>query len=79
LATFCCEWAGTFGLALIWLHANRPPIAIIQRNGPSPPPIYPAEKARGGEIILRTPLCRAIFIGGLLGAVISGLLLVFAR
>jgi hypothetical protein len=30
---------------------------------------YPAEKARGGEIILRTPLRRAIFIAGLAGAV----------
>ena len=35
----------------------------------APPPypaekVYPAEKARGGEIILRTPLRRAIFIGG---------------
>ena len=58
---------------------KQAPIAIIQRNGPSPPPIYPAEKAKGGEIILRTPLRRAIFIGGLLGAVILGLLLVFAR
>lgn len=36
---------------------------------PAPPPKqpYPAEKARGGEIILRTPLLRAIFIGGLVG------------
>jgi hypothetical protein len=36
---------------------------------PAPPPKqpYPAEKARGGEIILRTPLRRAIFIGGLVG------------
>jgi hypothetical protein len=31
---------------------------------------YPAEKARQGEIILRTPLRRAIFIGGLVGMVI---------
>ncbi|MDT3686862.1 MAG: hypothetical protein RO009_17670 [Pseudorhodoplanes sp.] len=37
---------------------------------PAPPPKtepYPAQKARGGEIILRTPLRRAIFIGGLVG------------
>ena len=29
---------------------------------------YPAEKARGGEIILNTPLRRAIFLSGLIGA-----------
>jgi len=50
------------------------------REGPAEPPPpprqepYPAEKARGGEIILRTPLRRAIFIGGLVG--IAVLLLV---
>jgi hypothetical protein len=31
---------------------------------------YPAEKARGGEIILRTPARRAIFLAGLIGAVV---------
>jgi hypothetical protein len=36
---------------------------------------YPAEKARGGEIILRTPLRRAIFIAGLAGAVVLAILL----
>jgi hypothetical protein len=48
------------------------------RQGPAQqtPPPYPAEKARGGEIILRTPLRRAIFIGGLAGIV---LLLVVLR
>ena len=50
-----------------------------QRNGPAPPPPYPAEKVRGGEIILRTPLRRAIFVGGLAGAVVLALLLGFAR
>lgn len=40
-------------------HDNRP-----GRNGAPP---YPAEKARGGEIILRTPVHRIIFIAGLLG------------
>jgi hypothetical protein len=50
-----------------------------QSNGPAPPPRYPAEKARGGEIILRTPLRRAVYIGGLVGAVVLGLLLAFAR
>jgi hypothetical protein len=45
---------------------------------PAPPPAheesvrrnpYPAEKARGGEIILDTPARRAVFIAGLIGAV----------
>jgi hypothetical protein len=43
------------------------------------PPPYPAEKARGGEIILRAPLRRIIFIAGLAGAVVLAVLLsVFA-
>lgn len=29
---------------------------------------YPAEKVRGGEIILNSPLRRAIFLAGLIGA-----------
>lgn len=39
---------------------------------PAPPPKepYPAEKARGGEIILNTLSRRAVFIAGLLGAVV---------
>jgi hypothetical protein len=49
------------------------------REGPAQPPPYPAEKARGGEIILRTPLRRAIFIGGLIAAVVVALLLAFWR
>ncbi len=52
---------------------------MTQSNGPTPPAPYPAEKARGGEIILRTPLRRAVFIGGLVGAVVLGLLLAFAH
>jgi hypothetical protein len=36
---------------------------------------YSAEKARGGDIILRTRWQRAIFIGGLVGAVVLVLLL----
>ena len=31
---------------------------------------YPADEARGGEIILRTPARRAIFLAGLIGAVL---------
>ena len=47
-----------------------------------PPPEqapYPAEKARGGEIILDTSLKRAVFIAGLVGAVLLALILVFFR
>jgi hypothetical protein len=36
---------------------------------------YPAEKARGGEIILRTRARRLIFIAGLIGAVVLAILL----
>jgi len=45
------------------------------REGPAQPAPYPADKARGGEIILRTPLRRMIFFGGLIAAVIVGLIL----
>lgn len=37
--------------------------------------VIPAGKARQGEIILRTPLRRGIFIAGLAGAVLVGVLL----
>jgi hypothetical protein len=50
------------------------------REGPAqqaPPPEkpYPAEKARGGEIILKTATRRWIFIAGLVGAVVLALIL----
>jgi hypothetical protein len=32
------------------------------------PKTYPADKARQGDIVLRTPVHRAIFIGGMLAA-----------
>jgi hypothetical protein len=34
------------------------------------PKTYPADKARQGEIILRTPARRAIFFGGFLTALV---------
>jgi hypothetical protein len=40
---------------------------------------YPAEKARGGEIILNTPARRAIFLSGLIGAIVLAVVLVFVR
>lgn len=48
---------------------------------PAPPPKqpYPAEKARGGEIILTTPLRRWIFFGGLIGAFVLVLVLSLLR
>jgi hypothetical protein len=50
----------------------------VQLN-PAPPPTapYPAEKARGGEISLNTPVRRAVFLAGLLGAVFIALLFTF--
>jgi hypothetical protein len=41
------------------------------------PPPYPADKARGGEIVLRSRAQRVIFIAGLVGAVVLVLLLKF--
>lgn len=49
-----------------------------QQVPPSTTP-YPAEKARGGEIILNTPLRRWVFISGLVGAVVLVLILGFLR
>jgi len=40
---------------------------------------YPAEKARGGEIILNTPARRAIFIAGLVGAAVLALILIIVH
>ena len=48
---------------------------------PAPPPKqpYPAEKARGGEVILNTPLRQWIFFGGLVGAIVLVLALGHVR
>lgn len=40
---------------------------------------YPAEKARGGEIVLNTPLRRAIFLAGLIGAVVLVVITMLVR
>jgi hypothetical protein len=57
------------------MHGQR------RSSEPAPPPNqpYPAEKARGGEIILNTPTKRWVFIGGLVGAVVLALILSFFR
>ena len=54
---------------------------MVREGPPAPPPKepYPAEKARGGEIILNTPLRRWVFIGGLMGAILLLLVLSLAR
>jgi len=49
------------------------------QRAPPPERPYPAEKARGGEIILNTPLKRGFFVAGLAGAVALALVLSFAR
>jgi hypothetical protein len=56
----------------------------VVREGPAepaPPPkqSYPADKARGGEVILNTPLRRWIFFGGLVGAVVFMLVMSLIR
>lgn len=54
---------------------------MAERNEPHPtmpPQDYPADKARGGEIILRTRTQRAIFIAGLVGAVVLAAVLTIA-
>jgi hypothetical protein len=45
------------------------------RERPAQPPPYPAEKARGGEIILRKPWQRAVFVAGLVIPVVLFVLL----
>jgi len=44
------------------------------RDGPR---TYPADKARQGDIILRTRTQRIIFIAGLAGMVLAGLVAMF--
>jgi hypothetical protein len=51
---------------------------MTRKDGPAEPAPYPARKARGGEIVLRTPKERAIFIGGLAGAFVLAVILVVA-
>jgi hypothetical protein len=45
------------------------------RDKPAQPPPYPADKARGGEIILRRPWQRTVFIFGLVLPIVLALLL----
>ena len=38
---------------------------------------YPADKARQGEIVLKKPWRRAVFIGGLVGVAVIGAVFAF--
>jgi hypothetical protein len=44
----------------------------------SDPKMYPADKARQGEIVLRRPWQRIVFVAGLVGAVVLAVVLQFA-
>ena len=64
-----------FGGPLLTKMARESPV-----ESPPPSKPYPAEKARGGESILRTKARKAIFIAGLAGCVLLALLVsLFAR
>jgi len=49
------------------------------REGPAQRAPYPAEKARGGDIVLRKPWQRAVFIIGLALPVVLLLVLLLVR
>jgi hypothetical protein len=46
------------------------------RTERSSPQAYPAEKARQGEIILKTTWARAVFMTGLFGGIVVAIILV---
>jgi hypothetical protein len=50
---------------------------VPTENGHPSRPAYPAEKARGGEIVLRSRWQRIVFIGGLAGCILLVLILWF--
>lgn len=47
-----------------------PPTKESTSSERTPPEAYPAEKARQGEIILKTKWSRAIFFAGLFGGIV---------
>jgi hypothetical protein len=49
---------------------GQPEEGMMATNNPTEPRTYPAEKARQGEIILRSRASRIIFIAALAGAII---------
>jgi hypothetical protein len=50
---------------------------VATENGQPNKPVYPAGKARQGEIVLRSRWQRIVFIGGLVGCVVLVLILWF--
>jgi hypothetical protein len=64
-------WAAS---SLKWMVRESP------AQPPPPPKTHPAEKVRGGEIILKTKARKTIFIVGLAGCMVLALLIsLFAR
>jgi hypothetical protein len=49
--------------------------ASVVRPGPAQPVPYPAEKARGGKILLRRPWQQIVFVAGLLAPLVLLLIL----
>lgn len=54
------------------MQTPRPDRFTYPPHGDSPDDGYPADKARQGEIILKRPWMRAVFLGGLVGVVALG-------
>jgi hypothetical protein len=54
-------------------------MADVHRGTPKRPDPYPAEKARQGEIILKEPWQRAVFIVGLVGFGLVAIAFIFLR
>jgi hypothetical protein len=52
-------------------------LTVQTNDRPTGRTAYPAEKARQGEIVLRRPWQRVVFIGGLAGCVLLALILWF--
>jgi type IV secretory pathway TrbD component len=50
---------------------------VAPRPGPKPP-VYPAGRVRQGEIILKTPGRRMVFIGGLVAVVVLAAVIAWA-
>jgi hypothetical protein len=51
---------------------------MVREKGAEPPP-YPAEKARGGEIVLRRPWQRILFVVGLAVPIVALVALLMLR
>ena len=58
-------------------RAKNGKFSVQTTDRPSGKIVYPAEKARQGEIVLRRPWQRVVFLGGLAGCVLLVLILWF--